>query len=172
MKIDKKTKLFLVFLFWGAIYLFIRIQKLEVDKHPLYKPLMGVILLGHIGYEGIYKKNKIQSKKKEVKKKHLNELNSEIENYKPTIKSESVPNELVYLIPLVEKWGLNNNMLREELYDKASKKEPLELKSIENKREDIENWIKVESENDTLNSSEAFDLTLKAYDDLGLWTWN
>jgi|GEM_PF-2579340 len=171
MKINKTTKLLLVLVFWGSIYLIIKNQRFKIDKHPLYKPLIGVLLLGHIGYEGIYKKNKIESKKKEVKKKHLDELNSEIENYKPTIKPENVPNELVFLIPLIEKWGLNNNMLRAELYDKASKKELLELKSIENKREDIENWIKVESESDTQNSSEAFELTLKAYDDLGLWTW-
>jgi len=71
MKISKKTKLFLVFIFWGSIYLFIKIQKLNVDKHPLYKPLMGIVLLGHIGYEGIYKKKKIDSKKKEVKKDTL-----------------------------------------------------------------------------------------------------
>jgi len=62
-------------------------------------------------------------------------------------------------------------MLRENLYDNASKKELLELKSIENKRENIEKWIEEESEKNTQNSSEAFKLALKAYDDLGLWTW-
>ena len=70
---------------------------------------------------------------------------------------------------LFEKWGIEPKILREDLYENATKEELLALKTIEVNRETIDSWLI----NDDLPEleSKAVALTVKAYDELGLWTW-
>ena len=61
-------------------------------------------------------------------------------------------------------------MLRNELYENAKQNELIELKSVENNRDLIEKWVENNSDNNP-DISKALNLTLKSYDELGLWTW-
>ena len=165
----KQIRIFLGVIFWIAIYFIARSQRFEADKNPYLMAVMYAVFIFHIGYEGIYKKKKIENKKNEIKSRHLSELKSKMTDITPEINTDDLPTELTELIPLFKKWGIENKMLREDLYENAKKDELIELKSIENKREIIEKWIEINSDNQKV--SKALNLTLKSYDELGLWTW-
>ena len=169
MSRKKQIRLFLVLIFWVALYFIVRSQRSETDKNPYLMGIIYAVFIGHIWYEGIYKKNKIESKKAEIKSKHLSELKAQRTDFIPEINSENLPTELVEFIPLFKKWGIDNKMLRADLYENAKQDELVALKSIENKRKVIEEWIENHSENH--NISKALSLTLTSYDELGLWTW-
>jgi len=169
MTLIKKFRLIVITLFWIAIYFIARSQKFEVDKNPYAMAVLFAFLAGHIYYENVYRKGKIDSKKSEIKSKHLGELKSNIKDYNPNIAIDKIPSELNNLIPIILKWGVNNKMLRENLYENAEKSELLELKSIESQKENLQEWI--ESNQDEEETIKAINLTLKSYDDLGLWTW-
>ncbi|MEP0265604.1 hypothetical protein [Dokdonia sp.] len=128
-----------------------------------------IFFIGHIAYEGIYRKNKIDSKRKEVKSRHLNELKSNLSNFTPKIATGKLPSGLTKFIPIIKKWGVDNKILREDLYENSENNELLILKSIESKRDVLEEWINENPEEQ--NTIKAINLTLKSYDDLGLWTW-
>jgi hypothetical protein len=71
---------------------------------------------------------------------------------------------------LVLKWGIDNNILRTDLYDHSTNSDLSELKKIESKTDIITNWIKSDSRVGI--KKRALQLTLDAYNELGLWTWN
>jgi hypothetical protein len=133
---------------------------------------MGGIYLGsigHIAYEGFYKKKKIDSKRSEIKEKHLNELKSNLLNFTPKIATASLTEYLKEFIPIIEKWGIDNKILREDLYENSENSDLLHLKTIEVQRDAFEQWI--DENPDELPTIKAIHLTLQAYDELGLWTW-
>ncbi len=169
MSRKKQIRLFLAAIFWIAIYFIAKSQKFEMDKNPYLMGIIYAVFIGHIWYEGIYKKKKIENKKTEIKSKHISELKAQQTGFIPEINNEFLPTELVEFIPLFNKWGIDNKMLRDDLYENAKQDELIELKSIENKRGIIEKCI--ENNSDNQNISKALNLTLKSYDDLGLWTW-
>ncbi len=169
MTLTKKLRLLIITLFWVAIYFLAKSQRFESDKNPYLMAILFAFLAGHIYYENVYKKDKIDSRKKEVKNKHLDELKSNLKDYTPEIAIKKLPSELIQLAPLIQKWGVSNKILRDNLYDNSPKSELLELKSIESKKEDLEKWI--EANQDEEETIQAIKLTLKSYDDLGLWTW-
>lgn len=170
MKLKKEARLIITIIFWGGIYLLARSQRFELDKNPYIAGIVFLVFIAHILYEGVYKKNKIESRKKEVKGKHLDELKSNLNKLTPEIKTGELPTDFEEFIPIIKKWGIENKILREDLYENSSNNELLELKSIESKRDFFEKWISENQENE--NVVKALSLTLKSYDDLGLWTWN
>ncbi|MFD2914864.1 hypothetical protein [Psychroserpens luteus] len=170
MNIKKQIRLIFTMLFWIAIYFIVKSQKFESEKNPYLTVFIFAFFIGHIWYEGIYKKKKIENRKTEIKSKHLTELKNKQADFITKINKQDLPTELREFIPLFQKWGIDNKMLREDLYENAKEDELFELKSIENKREIIEKWI--ESNTNNLDISQTLNLTIKSYDDLGLWTWN
>lgn len=159
----------LVIIFWATLYLLFRFLRAESNENNYVKGILILPVLIHIFYEGIYKEHKIKSKRKEVKEKHLRELKSNLVAYTPKIATAKLPHELQTFIPIIEKWGIENKLLRENLYEHASQEELLALKQIENSRESFENWV-LEHENDE-TTTKAIEMTLQSYNDLGLWTW-
>ncbi|WP_299107111.1 hypothetical protein [uncultured Winogradskyella sp.] len=166
----KQIRLILVAIFWIVIYFITKIQKFESVKNPYFMATIYAVFIGHIFYEGIYKKKKIEHKKNEIKANHLAELKNKKSDLTPKINNEDLPTELIEFIPIFKKWGIDNKILKKDLYENAKHSELFELKSIENKRDIIEKWIK-NSSYDNPNISKALNLTLESYDELGLWTW-
>lgn len=169
---DKKKQIRLILgtIFWVAIYFITKSQRFETDKNPYLMAVIYAVFIGHICYEGIYKKKKIENKKAEIKIKHLTELKNKQNDFTPKINSEDLPSELIEFIPVFKKWGIDNKMLRDDLYENAKENELFKLKSVENKRKIIEKWV--EDNSDIIpDVSKALNLTLKSYDELGLWTW-
>lgn len=169
MSRKKQIRLFLALIFWVVLYFIVKSQRFEADKNPYLMGIIYAVFIGHIWYEGIYKKNKIENKKVEIKSKHLLELKAQQTNFIAEINNEDLPTELIEFIPLFKKWGIDNKMLRADLYENAKQDELIALKSIEDKREIIEEWI--ENNADNHNISKALSLTLTSYDELGLWAW-
>ncbi len=171
-KMDRKKQIRLILgvIFWIVIYFITKSQRFESDKNPYLMAIIYAVFIGHIYYEGIYKKNKIDNKKTELKNKHLTELKSKINDFTPRITPEDLPSELAEFIPIFKKWGIDNKILKNDLHENAQKSELFELKSVENKRNLIEQWIENNSDNSP-NISKAISLTLESYDQLGLWTW-
>ena len=169
MSRNKKSRLILGIIFWITIYFITRSQKFETDKNPYLLGIIYAVFIGHIWYEGIYKKKSIENKKTEIKSKHLTQLKNKQIDFTPQINIEDLPTELIEFIPLFKKWGIDNKLLREDLYENAKQDDLFELKLIEKKREIIEKWTGVDTSNPEI--SKALKLTLKSYDDLGLWTW-
>ncbi len=168
MSRKKQIRILLTVIFWTVIYFIARSQRFEIDKNPYLMGIIYAFFVGHTLYE-VFKAKKIENKKSEINSKHLKELKSQQVNFVPNISNKDLPNDLIEFIPLFKKWGIDHKMLREDLYENASHDELLELKSIENKREIIEKWIE-EDKNDS-PVSKALGLTIKSYDELGLWTW-
>ena len=167
----KQIRLILGAIFWIAIYFITKSQRFESDKNPYFMAIIYAVFIGHIFYEGIYKKKKIENKKSEIKNKHLAELKNKQSDLTPKINTEDLPSELVEFIPVFKKWGIDNKILKNDLFENAKKSELFELKSIENKRDIIEKWIENNS-GENPNISKALNLTIKSYDELGLWTWD
>lgn len=105
MKLKKQLRLLVVIIFWGGLYLLIRSQKFELDKNPYIMGVIFISFIGHILYEGIYKKNKIESKKNETKKNHLDELKSNLTDFTPEIKTDILSDELIEYMPIIKKMG-------------------------------------------------------------------
>ena len=85
--------------------------------------IIYAVFIGHIYYEGIYKKKKIENKKSEIKNKHLTELKNKQSDLTPKIKTEDLPSELVEFIPIFKKWGIDNKILKNDLYETAKQNE-------------------------------------------------
>uniref|UniRef100_UPI00404ABB79 hypothetical protein n=1 Tax=Flavobacterium sp. TaxID=239 RepID=UPI00404ABB79 len=170
MNRKKQIRLILIAVFWIAIYFISKSQRFASDKNPYFMVIIYSVFIGHIIYEGIYEKKKIEDKKSEIKNKHLAELKNKQSDLTPKINSEDLPSELVEFIPVFKKWGFDNKILKNDLYESAKQHELFELKSIENKRDIIEKWIENNSD-DKPDISKAMNLTLESYDELGLWTW-
>lgn len=168
-KFSKEIRLILLIVFYGAIFLAVKTRKLFFDDSIYIKILIWILLIIHVFYEGLYKEYKIEKKKENIKQKHYVELQSRLEEFTPKIKPSVLPKELIGFIPIIEKWGIDNNMLRNLLYEKASKEELKQLKTIESQSAIIETWINENPQE--FQEVKALELTQQSYDDLGLWTW-
>jgi hypothetical protein len=167
----KRIQLKLVFRFLSLIILVIIYGYFRVNQHDPFIYSIFVIIIGVIWifYELNRRKNDRLEKIKEEKR--IQRLKSRIESFRPSLNTENLPKQFIEYIPLFEKWGNKNSTLRADLYENSNNSELLELKSIESIKIELENYI---SENKNINSVEkkAIKLTLEAYNDLGLWTWN
>ncbi|MGB0432548.1 MAG: hypothetical protein ACPGLV_18875, partial [Bacteroidia bacterium] len=74
------------------------------------------------------------------------------------------------LIPIAKHWGITNSILRNHFFEKATTQELKHLKEIEPFIENLSHWI--ESASDKNKEQLAFEQTLMAYQELGLWTWD
>lgn len=105
------------------------------------------------------------------KEKELIKLKSNSQSYKLKINSDKIPTQFASYIYIFEKWGVKNPLLRDDLYEEASEDELKQLKSIEIIIPELKKYISNYNGIDYVEK-EAIKLTLKAYHDLGLWTWN
>ena len=135
-----------------------------------YSYSVFIIILGIIGLIYIYKKNKNEKEKNELKYRKVEELKSNIDLYKPKIKTQNLPLTMKKYMSIFEKWGIKNRTLRENLYENSDYDELIELKSVEKIRNEMENFISM-NDNQKTNEKVAIKLTLKAYNELGLWSW-
>lgn len=166
--VRKDIRLLSILILLICFIVFIKASKF-FDENGYIKAVIGIIFIVYMLYEGIYKRIKIDNKKEDVKKAQVTELLSRLDEFTPKINPSVLPNELMKFTPIIEKWGVDNKILRNMLYEKSSNKELKELKTIELHKEAIEKWmINNPEKREEVN---AFKLTQKAYADLGLWTW-
>ncbi|MBI1184487.1 hypothetical protein GC194_09455 [bacterium] len=171
---DKRIKRFVfsavTLVIVGPLVILARSERFRIDKNPVYEIILFSFLVGYIGYEQLYRRPKIDKTKKNSRNKRLEEMLSQIEIYTPKPDINKVPEEFHSLLPLVKHWGVSNKMLRDHFYEKASKSELQELKKIEPFITYITRWI--ESFEHKNEEHKAFEQTLLAYNELGLWAWN
>lgn len=171
IRIVKRIQIKLVFRFLAVLILVFAYGYFRVNQHdPIIYSIFLIIICGiWIFYE--FKRRKKDRLEKINEKERIQRLKLKIDSYRPSINAENLPREFIEYIPLFEKWGNKNSTLRADLYKNSNNSELLELKSIESIQVELENYI---SENKNIDSVEkkAIKLTLKAYNDLGLWTWN
>ena len=153
------------FVFWLAIYLMLRKVRFKWEENPI---LVSIIITGLIIHVFIYqgRLSKIKKKRLEIKSNNISGLKKDNQLI---LDKTQLPTELSSLKVLFEKWGIQNDLLREDLYENTSREELLEFKNeIEPFLNQIENYLKNEQKT---SEYQAILLTHKAYGDLGLWTW-
>ena len=170
---DKKTRKNIIRALAGAFWLVLlvlaRSQRFKTEKNPYIYAIIGISMVGLLIYENFYRLPKIEKTKNALQDNQLKLLLERRHEYEPEINPEQVPEAYHCLIPLVKKWGISNNILREHLYESANDEELLELKKIEKESDSIKSWIDESDKKSTEITS--FKLTLAAYNELGLWTW-
>lgn len=169
MKLSTKNKrrIFdaISFVFWLAMFLMLRKVRFKWEENPI---LVSIIITGLIIHLFIYQSrlSKLKKRKLEIKSNNINAIKKETQL---SLDRKALPTELSQLKDMFEKWGVQNDLLREDLYENTTRDELLELKNeIEPFLSQIESFLKSEQ-----NTSEyqAVLLTHQAYNDLGLWTW-
>jgi hypothetical protein len=171
--VDKKVKRNIIritsIIFWIVVYFLGRSERFNPDKDPRITYALWMVIGGYIVYES-YTQGRNNKTNKKKRKAQLSELLKNRKRYEPKIIERNIPEELHEHIPLVLKWGIDNKILRTELYDNSTDSDLNELKKIESKTDKITIWIKSDSSAEI--EKKAFQLTLDAYNELGLWTWN
>ena len=156
-------------IFWIVLALLARSERFKLDKDPYIYAILAISFIGYIVYENFYRLPKIEQIKKSTKEQQLATLLKEKDQYTPKLNFVNIPEELHSYIPIATKWGINNKILREHLFNSADNSELLALKEIESKIDIITSWA--ENKGDHTSEKNAFLLTLEAYNELGLWTW-
>ena len=92
---------------------------------------------------------------------------------RPTIRIEpsKVPENLRDLIPMAELWGVGDDIIRDDLEEKASKEQKQDFREkMTGRTDDVTAWL--DSFSDGIMSDEAghFMYMLSALDEMGLWT--
>ncbi len=92
---------------------------------------------------------------------------------RPTIRIEpsKVPENLHDLIPMAERWGVGDDIIRDDLEEKASKEQKQDFREkMTGRTDDVTAWL--DSFSDGIMSDEAghFMYMLSALDEMGLWT--
>lgn len=152
-------------LFWLSIYFILRKIRFKWEENPL---LVSIVIMGFIVHIFIYysRISKLNKKKENIKINNVNHLKKSV---KLNLDSSVLPSHLSGLIDEIEKWGVENELLRSDLYENSTREELIEFKNkIELKVSQIEDYI--ENGNESLEKK-AVQLMLQAYNDLGLWTW-
>ena len=157
-------------IFWVTLAILGRSERFNPDKDPYIYAVLAISFIGYLIYENFYRLPKIKKTKEVTRNNQLEELLGRIHEYEPKINPGKVPEDFKGYIPLVKKWGINDKILREHLYDSASDTELLELKKIETHSDSIKRWMN--ESNERTAEIIAFNLTLDAYNELGLWTWD
>ncbi len=87
------------------------------------------------------------------------------------ISPENVPENLHDLIPMAEKWGIGDDVIRDDFEEKTSEAEKEEFKNkLKGRTADVTAWL--DSFEDGLDMSEEaghFMYMLEALDEMGLW---
>ena len=157
-------------MFWSILYILVKIKSFIPDQDGYIYATIAISFVGYLIYENFYRLPKIKNKKMETREHQLTTLINEKDKYEPKINSTNLPADLQNYIPIITKWGVSNKILREHLYESTEDIELFELKKIEADMDRIKKWL--EEENGKSYEKQAFELTIKAYDELGLWTWD
>lgn len=167
-QVKRKIIRALAVLFAIALAIMVKNQRFKSEKDPIIYTIVVTSFLGYLIYENLYRLPKIEKTKEEARKNQLESLLERKHEYVPRINRDFVPDTFRRFIPLAEKWGIENKILREHLYESSNDSELLELKKIETENDSIKHWIE---STETSPETSAFNLTLEAYNELGLWTW-
>ncbi|MEQ9164896.1 MAG: hypothetical protein RLO12_01455 [Fulvivirga sp.] len=169
---DKRTRRniirVLAGIFWIALAIMAKSQSFKPEKDPYIYAVLVISFVGYLIYENFYRLPKIEKVKETTRNNQLEQLLERKLEYEPKINPMIVPETFRDFIPLAKKWGIDNRILREHLYESANDSELLELKKIEIESKSIKQWIE---STERTSETTAFSLTLQAYSELGLWTW-
>jgi hypothetical protein len=105
---------------------------------------------------------------KEMQEKY----NLTAERYKPPdLDPEKVPDKLRDLLGLAIKWGIGDDIIRDDFEQKASEDEKQELKkALTGRTSEISQWLDSYSKDKAMSEEAAcYMYMLKALDEMGLW---
>ena len=162
-----KKKIFgiISLVFWVCMFLIARKIRFQWKENPILVTIMLTGLVVHIfWYQN--KLSKLKKEKKKIKADNTEILKTKI---KLDLDPKSFPEKITHLHLIAEKWGVDNEVLREDLYENTHNDELWELKElVEREKEQLEEYLLTPIESPEFN---ALRLTFQAYNDLGLWTW-
>jgi len=162
----KKIIWFVSAIFWVSMFVIAKKVRFQWKENPY---LVSILLLGLLIHLFWYqsKLSKLKKQKQKIKLENTEILKKEIILQ---LDPNSFPKGLAHLCQISEKWGVENSLLRENLYEKSHNDELWELKdNIESSKKLIEDYLKQPNDSIEFNSLQ---LTFQAYNDLGLWTWS
>lgn len=141
------------------------IGRLFFRDHPLY--LVAIISIS-CGYLIVYR-----SRESKLKKRRVEIKNQTIQVRKAqevlSLDINEIPKGLQHVKKCAEKWGSSDPLIREDLYNNTSREELIVLKEcVEQNINALEEYVNRE---DGSNESIAIQNMYKAYEELGLWTW-
>jgi hypothetical protein len=94
------------------------------------------------------------------------------EDYKPEeIDAAQVPEHLRDLIPMAQKWGIGDDIIRSDCEDKSTEKERTEFqKVLRGRTEEVESWLDSAPPGEFPNDQAVpFMYMLLALDEMGIW---
>jgi hypothetical protein len=103
----------------------------------------------------------------EMKQKY----NLTMENYTPPkLNASKVPEEFRDLVPLAQKWGIGDDIIRDDLQSKASEEEKANLaKALGNRADAISQWFNTFTPGRMTDEAAAFMYMLLGLDEMGLY---
>tara|TARA_R110001599_G_scaffold161053_17_gene349155 strand:+ start:27331 stop:27840 length:510 start_codon:yes stop_codon:yes gene_type:complete len=161
----KRISSIIFFIFCMSMFL------ISIKQRPTYarNPIVYSILVLGISANIIYEYYRNKKEEKDLLQIKNNKIKKSNKNYQPIIKAEDTPEDLLHFINIINVWGTNNKILREYLYEKSDNQDLISLKNfVDNNIVIINSHI---NNNENKKISRALKLTLKAYNELGLWTW-
>ena len=97
-----------------------------------------------------------------------NKYNLTIENYQPpNLDPNQVPDDLRDLLPLAKKWGIGDDIIRDDMRQKSSTAEKRELiQQLEGKTQRINNWLDTFDNDEFTPESSAFLFLLLCHEEI------
>ena len=102
----------------------------------------------------------------EMKRKY----NLTVENYQPLpLNANNIPGQFRDLVPVAQKWGIGDDIIREDLHVKASTEENQSLKSTLDKRtKAINQWLNSFDKGNMTEEAAAFMYMLEGLDEMNI----
>ena len=87
------------------------------------------------------------------------------------ISPERVPQNLRDLIPIAEKWGINDDIIRDDFEENASQEDKDDfVAALKGRTKDVTRWLDSLAEGQPMSDEAAhFMFMLEALDEMGLW---
>ena len=117
----------------------------------------------------IYRRSRIRKERVKLNQEEIKDQKDKTKGVNISI--DKLPSSLKPYVDLFEKWGISNSILRDELYEKSTKEDLFNLKEIEAIYDELKMFVSNDG-NENIEEMKAVKLTLEAYKDMGLWTWN
>jgi hypothetical protein len=129
------------------------------------------IYLGALGIKKIYHlrmKPKMRHGEILTADEMKNKYNLTIENYKsPNLDPNQVPDDLRDLLPIAKKWGIGDDIIRDDMRQKSSTAEKRELiNKLEGKTKRINNWLDTFDDDEFTPESTAFLYLLLCHEEI------
>ena len=130
-----------------------------------------VIYLGALGIKKIYHlRMKPRMRHGEIlpADEMKNKYNLTIENYQPPdLDPNQVPDDLRDLLPIAQKWGIGDDIIRDDMRQKSSKVEKRELiHQLEGKTKRIIDWLDTFDDDEFIPESTAFLYLLLCHEEI------